>query len=311
MQFILASLIALVVSVAANPLQKRACAADTANIGFATGVTGGIGGTTTTVTTLAALTSAVTGSAKKIVYISGTITGAAVVKVGSNTSVIGKAGSLLAGIGLRVLDESNVIIRNVKVQKVLATYGDAIAVQASYNVWIDHVDVSSDLDHDKDYYDGLIDLTHGIYGVTVSWSKLSTHWKASLIGHSDDNGAEDVAIRVTLANNYWTDLNSRTPSFRFGQGHVFNNYYYLNQDGINVRDSAQLLIQNNVWESCKNTVYQTDTGYATLSGNIYGNATVPAVNGTSSFTPPYSYSLIAASSVKATITASAGATLGC
>jgi hypothetical protein len=28
----------------------------------------------------------------------------------------------------------------------------------SNNVWIDHVDVSSDRDHDKDYYDGLIDV---------------------------------------------------------------------------------------------------------------------------------------------------------
>lgn len=43
--------------------------------------TGGSGGTTTTVTTLDALTSAVAGDAKKIVIISGTITGNVVVKV--------------------------------------------------------------------------------------------------------------------------------------------------------------------------------------------------------------------------------------
>lgn len=73
--------------------------------------TGGSGGTQTTVTTLDALTAAVTGDAKKVVIISGmllasedlkgllthpllgTITGSAVVRVGSNTSVIGKSGS--------------------------------------------------------------------------------------------------------------------------------------------------------------------------------------------------------------------------
>lgn len=35
-------------------------------------------------------------------------------------------------------------------------------IQAEYsnNVWIDHCDVSSDRDHDKDYYDGLIDVCH-------------------------------------------------------------------------------------------------------------------------------------------------------
>ncbi len=71
---------------------------------------------------------------------------------------------------------------------------------------------------DKSSYDGLLDITHGCYGITVTNSKLYTHWKASLVGHSDNNGAEDVAIRVTFALNWWYDLNSRTPSFRFGIG---------------------------------------------------------------------------------------------
>ena len=52
--------------------------------------------------------------------------------------------------GLRVLKQSNVIIRNVKVSKVLASAGDAIGIQESSKVWVDHVDLSSDLDHGKD-----------------------------------------------------------------------------------------------------------------------------------------------------------------
>lgn len=55
--------------------------------------TGGSGGTTVTVTSLAALTSAVADSSKKVVVVSGTITGNTVVKVGSNTSVVGKSGA--------------------------------------------------------------------------------------------------------------------------------------------------------------------------------------------------------------------------
>jgi pectate lyase len=47
--------------------------------------TGGKGGPSVTVTTLDALTSAVTGNTAAIVYISGTITGNAVVKIGSNS----------------------------------------------------------------------------------------------------------------------------------------------------------------------------------------------------------------------------------
>lgn len=55
----------------------------------------------------------------------------------------------LVGVGLRVLESKNVIIRNVKISKVLASAGDAIGIQASSQVWVDHVDLSSDRDHDK------------------------------------------------------------------------------------------------------------------------------------------------------------------
>jgi pectate lyase len=37
----------------------------------------------------------------------------------------------------------------------------------SNNVWIDHVDVSSDRDHDKDYYDGLIDVNAPLIPLVV------------------------------------------------------------------------------------------------------------------------------------------------
>ena len=56
----------------------------------------------------------------------------------------------LEGVGVRVLNESNVILRNLKISKVLASAGDAIGIQAASNVWVDHCDLSSDRDHDKD-----------------------------------------------------------------------------------------------------------------------------------------------------------------
>jgi pectate lyase len=174
--------------------------------------TGGSGGATVTVTTLAALTSAVLGDAKKIVVVSGTITGAVVIRPGANTSIVGKKGACmyitslimciadtsfhaaLVGVGIRIINTSNVIVRNLKISKVLAETGDAIGVQAASKVWVDHVDLSSDRDHDKDFYDGLLDITHGSTGVTVSNSKFYNHWKSVLIGHSDSNGAEDKKI---------------------------------------------------------------------------------------------------------------------
>ncbi|KAF5309163.1 hypothetical protein D9619_012701 [Psilocybe cf. subviscida] len=314
--FVFFALSALQIASASPELVKRASASDVATVGYATlngGTTGGSGGTTATVSTLDALTSAVASATKKIVIITGTITGNTVVKVGNNTSIVGKSGASLVGVGLRVINAKNVIIRNVKISKVLASAGDAIGIQASSQVWVDHVDLSSDRDHDKHptfrfIYDGLLDVTHGCTGVTITGSKLSNHWKASLVGHSDNNGAEDTKITVTYANNYWTNLNSRTPSFRFGHGHIFNNVFDNNSDGINTRDGAQLLVENNVWTGTNKPLYETDTGYAVARGNDFGGASNTAPVGTFN-TAPYSYTLIPTSSVRSSVVNAAGSTL--
>lgn len=55
--------------------------------------TGGTGGTTTTVSNLAALSTAAAASGPGVIVVSGAISGAAKVQVGSNKSIIGKAGS--------------------------------------------------------------------------------------------------------------------------------------------------------------------------------------------------------------------------
>lgn len=199
-------------------------------VGYASqngGTTGGKGGTTTTVASLAEFTAAVgtkTDTTAKVIYIKGAITGSTKVNIGSNKSIIGTDSSAsLTGVGLYIDKSKNVIVQNLKISKVLAANGDAIGIQASTNVWVDHVDVSSDVDHDKDYYDGLIDVSHASDWVTVSNSYIHDHYKASLVGHSDNNGAEDTGhLHVTYANNYWNNISSRTPSIRFGTGHIFN-----------------------------------------------------------------------------------------
>lgn len=87
----------------------------------------------------------------------------------------------LTGVGLTINGQSNVIVRNLKISKVLADNGDAITIQASKNVWVDHVDLSSDLDHDKDYYDGLVDVTHASEWVTISNSYIHDHVSIALL----------------------------------------------------------------------------------------------------------------------------------
>lgn len=55
--------------------------------------TGGAGGSTTTVSTLAQFTQAAESSDKKVVVVSGNISGSAKVRVKSNKTIVGKAGS--------------------------------------------------------------------------------------------------------------------------------------------------------------------------------------------------------------------------
>ncbi|CAE6487699.1 unnamed protein product [Rhizoctonia solani] len=309
MKFSPAFVLAFAAYASANPLaQKRATTSDAATIGYATGTTGGGSAPAVTVSTLAELKTAVSSSTAKVVIVSGAITGNEVVKVGSNTSILGKSGASLTGVGLRVNGVSNVIIRNLKISKVLAGAGDHIAIQASNRVWVDSVDLSSDKDHDKDFYDGLLDITHGCFAVSVTNSYLHDHYKASLVGHSDSNESEDKAIQVTYALNKWENLNSRTPSFRFGHGHIYNNYFVSNNDGINTRVGAELLVENNVFENVGKPLYSTDNGFANASGNDFGGASGTAAT-TSWKTVGYEYSLTATGSVKASVEANAGAKL--
>ncbi|KAJ8122790.1 hypothetical protein O1611_g9754 [Lasiodiplodia mahajangana] len=201
----------------------------------------------------------------------------------------------------------------MKISKVLADYGDAITIQASKNVWVDHCDLSSDMDHDKDYYDGLVDVTHASDYVTISNNYIHDHWKGSLVGHSDSNGDEDTGhLIVTYANNYFKNLNSRGPSFRFGTGHIYNNYYENVNTAINTRIGAQLLVESTVFESCgTKAIYFADsdtTGYAVVKDVSLGGSENTAPSGTLT-SVPYSYSLLGSANTKSSVVASAGQNL--
>lgn len=215
---------------------------------------------------------------------------------------------VLTNIQLTAKNVKNVIIRNLAISKVVG--GDAIAIQKAQNVWVDHVDLSSDMDHGKDYYDGLLDVTHASDFVTISNSFLHDHYKASLVGHSDSNGSEDKGhLTVTYVKNYWKSINSRGPSFRFGTGHLYNNYYENVSDGINTRQGAQVLAQNNVFSGSKKALYSTNGGFAVASGNDFGSSENTAPAGTLSKAPYDVSDLIEASAVKAAVVGTAGVTL--
>ncbi|MFD7287605.1 polysaccharide lyase family 1 protein [Streptomyces sp. NPDC059863] len=309
----LAALFASTVAVAALGAipQQSAVAAETGPIGFGAGTTGGGSATPVTVSTLAAFTSAVAGDSAKVVRVSGLITLSGQVDIGSNTTVLGVGSeSGFTGGGLRLKESTNVIIRNLRISKPVAP-ADGITVQKSTKVWIDHNAFSADRDHDKDYYDGLLDITHASDQVTVSWNTFKDHFKGSLVGHSDNNSGEDTGhLRVTYHHNQFSNVYSRLPSLRFGTGHFYDNYVQGADTACHSRMGAQMLVENNVFRDTKVAVTTNRSsdvdGYAVLRGNDLGGAATE-ISGTGSFTtPPYSYTAEPASSVVASVTAGAG-----
>jgi pectate lyase len=276
--------------------------------------TGGAGGPTVTVTSLTQLTTEAAKSGSEIIQVNGFFSGSGEVTVASNKTIIGVgANSGLTGIGLSMKSVSNVIIRNMNISKVTASSGDgdAIHVETSDHIWIDHNDLSSDMNNGKDFYDGLVDLTHAADFITVSWNRIHDHFKVSLVGHSDSNGSEDTGhLHVTYHHNLFQNFNSRTPSLRFGTGHVYSNYFNNGDTGIHSRENAQMLVQNNVFRSVNTPIETTGDskvdGFVNESGNDFGGGTND-ITQTGNFTnPPYSFTLTPTAQVINVVTAGAG-----
>ncbi|MFI6463721.1 polysaccharide lyase family 1 protein [Streptomyces sp. NPDC050528] len=298
-------------TVAVFALPQSASAVDASPVGFGAGTTGGGSASAVTVSTLDAFKSAVTGSSSKVVKVNGLISLSGQVDVGSNTTVLGVgSASGFTGGGLRLKNVTNVVVRNLNISKSVAP-ADGITVQASTKVWIDHNAFSSDLDHGKDYYDGLVDISHASDYVTVSWNTFKNHYKGSLVGHSDNNASEDTGhLRVTYHHNWFDQVNSRIPSLRFGTGHFYDNYVVGAETAVHSRMGAQMFVQNNVFrdtEVAVTTNRDSDVdGYANLSGNDLGGAATE-ISQVGTFTsPPYSYTAEPASTVVASVTAGAG-----
>jgi len=286
--------------------------------GFAAGVTtGGKGGQQVTVTTLADLQSAAASSGPLIIEISGKITGTTgsdIVRVASDKTIVGVGSTAeLFAVEISLSNSSNIIIRNLKISHVLASNhdGDCIHLQDTHNVWIDHCELFSEppqTQPNKDLYDGLIDITHDSSNVTISWCYLHDHWKTDLIGSSD---SDNFDRRVTFHHNYYFNVNARTPSYRFGTGHVYNSYFQgIATSGVNSRMGAVLRVEGNVFENVNDPITSLDSsqvGFWQVSDNQFINCTgnqPTTSNGT--FNPPYRYLLGASSSTKAIVLQSVG-----
>ncbi|WP_438021948.1 pectate lyase family protein [Sorangium sp. So ce233] len=285
--------------------------------GYATtgdGTTGGKGGEVVSVSSLDDLRTEAARPGALIIQITGKISGSGDdVDVASDKTIVGVGTSgELEGIGLNLRRSSNIIIRNLKIHHVLADSGngDGIHMDESHNVWIDHCELWADspaVNSDKDKYDGLIDATHESSDITISWTYLHDHWKGMLVGSSDN---DDSDRRITFHHNHINNVNSRLPSYRGGNGHVFNNYFEnVPTSGVNSRVGACLRVEGNHFFKVKNPITTLDSaaGGTDRIDNVFEETSGTQESGEDcSWTAPYDYPLDSSAAVKALVLEHAG-----
>lgn len=176
--------------------------------------------------------------------------------------------------------------------------------------------------------DGCLDITNNSDYVTVSWCKFyytsdTGHNFACLVGSSDKQTDDVNDLKVTFHHNWWTTLcKERMPRVRYGQVHVYNNYYSNLMSGgycIGVGCGARIRVENNYFHSVTKAWDDKYTGESNChsdghigwnTGNIFYNCSQPtwATNEYSTiFTPPYSYTMDDGADVPALVQAYAGA----
>ncbi|MCE3261419.1 MAG: pectate lyase [Pseudoduganella sp.] len=253
------------------------------------------------------------------------------VKNKSNITIRGASDSS-ANFGIHIAGNAhNIIVQNMMIGLLQGgEAADSISIEGMSsgqpsNIWIDHNTIFASLTScpgaGDASFDGGIDMKKGAHHITVSYNHVYNYQKVALNGYSDSDTANANA-RTTYHNNRFENVKARLPLQRFGQTHIFNNYFNnVLTSGINVRMDGLALIERNYFENVKNPVTSRDSsriGYWELRENHVGpgitwdtpSGAVNATNwgSTQSYGPTgYSYTAIPGADVKAKAIATAGA----
>jgi pectate lyase len=298
----------------------------------------------TIVTSLEELQDAVSGDEPRVILVRGTLESGDI-EIGSNKTIAGTCGARIGG-HIELRESVNVIIRNLEIvgysegdctldpdfdeAEGCSSGADAISVQNnSHHIWFDHDSV-------RDGSDGNLDVTNGASFVTISWTKFSYtprtdnvgndstgaagHRFSNLVGGTDepDDFDDANALNVTWHHNWWADnVVERQPRVRFGQNHLFNNYYNSLTTNYCVRAGieASILLEGNFFDGVDdphefNNADDELTANITAGGtNTYRNTTSDqAVGGGGAVfqDPPYEYTLDDAAGIPDAVTNGAG-----
>jgi pectate lyase len=310
------------------------CTVEASPVGWAsvsgdgvTTTTGGLGGDTVKPATAAELIEYAASDEPLVIEIEGTFA-VPRLDVSSNKTLvgIGDDATLEGGVRVRGKDDANVknvIIRNVHVNGgPTDADGDAMQIYFAHHVWIDHCDIF-------DGPDGNLDITHASNWITISWTKFrytaayqkpsgedSDHRFSNLLGHSDNNADEDDGrLKITLHHDFWGErVIERMPRVRFGEVHVFNNYFHAPGNNYCVGGGldAHVLVENNYFDDVKDPHRfqdDDDTAQIVARNNTYVGMSDTTAKDTRGSVPAPGYTASpspADTSLKALVTACAG-----
>ncbi|KAJ5167625.1 uncharacterized protein N7482_003219 [Penicillium canariense] len=194
------------------------------------------------------------------------------INVSSHKSIVGVGSAgVIRGRGLRLANGvSNVIIQNIHITDLNPQYiwgGDAITLDGTDQIWIDHVKIS------------LIGRQMFVAGfdssgrVTISNSEFDgrTSWSASCDGHHYwtilGYGKND---KVTFTGNYIHHTSGRSPRLEFDNyWHVYNNYWFSNTGhAFDVGEGTNALIEGNVFDQVKTPLLTPGKTFAVSSSDM-------------------------------------------
>jgi pectate lyase len=242
------------------------------------GTTGGAGGHVVTVSTAQEFLSYIRRSGPYVIQVAGTITlPGSMHDVASDKTIIGLGSdAVITGGGLNIGGPSgssaapdnathNVIIRNLTFT---AYPDDGINIETfAHHVWVDHNQFMPG-------FDGAVDIKQGADFITISWNRFNGCDKCMLLGHSDENAAQDIGrLRVTYHHNWFNGSVQRHPRVRFGEPvHVFNNYYLnIRSYGVASQMNAGVLVEGNYFENVRTPMRNDIAG---TPGRIVARANV-------------------------------------
>jgi len=273
-----------------------------------------------------------------------------VVRIPSNTTLLGVApGAGFVNASLMVAGVEQVIVRHLSIRNPCDieprwdpndgargnwnSAFDAISVRDARHVWIDHNSFTDAPETDdrapivngkaRQCHDGALDITQGADLVSVTYNHFAQHEKNMLIGAGDRFTGDQGRLRITLKGNLFEDVAERSPRVRYGQVHLFNNYYVGDRDralyrhgySIGAAHASRLISDANAFEvkgatSCSQLVHDpaSSPGVFNDSGSLLNGQPLARCphGGDAGWRVPYSYAALPAQSVPQHVRANAG-----